>query len=138
MALDPVTETIYLCDAPSNRVLKFPVGGNVTVLAGVLNTPGFTPDGALARGARISGPTGIAIDGDGNVFFSESGNRRVRWIDTNGILRTVAGTGQAGLISEGAIPTQCNFVRGNPPIFLDSKGNMYLTDLFNIVRFRPF
>ncbi|MBI4467867.1 MAG: hypothetical protein HY650_00940 [Acidobacteria bacterium] len=139
MALDPATETIYVSDSARSRVLKFPVGGNVTVIAGVLNTPGFTPDGAVARGALIRNPQGIAVDGRGNVFFAETGNLRVRWIDANGILRTAAGTGQPGLITEGSVPTQSNlFFNRSAFMATDSQGNIYLPDLFYIVRFRPF
>ncbi|MBI4468351.1 MAG: hypothetical protein HY650_03410, partial [Acidobacteria bacterium] len=78
MALDPATETIYVSDSARSRVLKIPVGGNVTVKAGVLKNPGFKPDGAVARGALIRNPQGIAVDGRGNVFFAETGNLHPR------------------------------------------------------------
>ncbi|MBI4468085.1 MAG: hypothetical protein HY650_02055 [Acidobacteria bacterium] len=137
MAIDPGTETIYVASGADHRVLKFPVGGNVTVLAGVFNTTGFTPDGALARGALLGRPHGIGVDARGNVFFSEGRNLLMRWIDTNGILRTVAGTGQAGLITEGSDPTRCSFFFSTGLMALDGQGNIYFPDLFYVVCFRP-
>ncbi|MBI4470449.1 MAG: hypothetical protein HY650_14120 [Acidobacteria bacterium] len=139
VAIDPTTETIYVADGPRHRILKFPVGGNIAFLAGVLNSPGFTPEGALARGAKIRQPAGIGVDGRGNIFFSEIGNLLVRWIDSNGILRTVAGTGQGGLITEGVVPTQCDLsMSRNGFMSVDSHGNIYFLEQFQVIRFRPY
>ncbi|MBI4468220.1 MAG: hypothetical protein HY650_02750 [Acidobacteria bacterium] len=86
----------------------------------------------------IATPRQVCRDAHGNVFFSEQGNLHVRWIDTNGILRTVAGTGQSGQSSEGSIPTQSNlsFARDGG-MSTDGQGNLYFLEQFKIVRFRP-
>jgi len=37
----------------------------------------------------------VAVDGDGNLYFADSGNNRIRKV-TNGIITTIAGNGTAG------------------------------------------
>src|SRR5438876_1134622 len=51
-------------------------------------------DGTPATRARLREPFGIGFDKDGNLFFVEMSGQRARKVDTKGILRTVAGTGE--------------------------------------------
>ena len=70
--------------------------GELTLIAGT-GVAGSTADGASAQGSAISRPSGLVVPGDGRVYFSEGGAHRVRSIEPNGTLRTIAGDGVAGL-----------------------------------------
>ena len=64
----------------------------ITTIAGT-GTNGFSGDGGPALGAMLHNPGGVALDAGGNVFFIDAVNHRVRRVDTNGIITTVAGNG---------------------------------------------
>ncbi len=59
---------------------------------------GFGPDGVRATDTRVTGPTGVTVDGAGNLFIAEARFARVRRVDrTTRIITTVAGKGVPGL-----------------------------------------
>ncbi len=74
-------------------------GGVSTIIAGTLNSCGYSGDGGPATNAQLNQPYGIAMDASGNIYIGDSGNNRVRVINTSGIINTFAGAGQ----------TACNF-----------------------------
>ena len=69
--------------------------GVISTLAGT-GEAGMAPDGTRAASAAISVPRGLALDKEGRVYFSDSGNNRVRRISGNGLIETVAGSGDYG------------------------------------------
>jgi hypothetical protein len=90
-------------------------------------TCGFKGDGGLAGSARISANIGqIAFDAAGDLYFSDSGNQRVRRVDFNtGIIHTIAGDGIAGYSGDGG---KANAAALNSPtgIAVDSQGAVYI------------
>jgi sugar lactone lactonase YvrE len=95
------------------RIVRFSQAGAVSVVAGT-GTCGFGGDGGPAVAAQLDDPNGIAFDSAGNLYFSDSNNHRIRRIDRNGIITTVAGTGVAGFSGDGGLATsaQLNFPFG--------------------------
>ncbi len=82
----------YIADRYNYKVRKFTVGGNIETIAGA-GTGGSVPaDGSPAKETRFGYPVSVAADASGNVFFSDSGNRRVMRI-SDGKLYTHAGAG---------------------------------------------
>ena len=70
----------------------------ITTAAGT-GQAGDSGDGGPAASARLNMPFDVAFDGQGNVFFSDTFNHRIRRIDhTSGTITTVAGTGKAGFV----------------------------------------
>lgn len=65
------------------------------VIAGT-GTCGYGGDGGPATAATLDDPNGLAFDAAGNLYFADSNNQRIRRIDKQGIITTVAGTGIAG------------------------------------------
>src|SRR5690242_19302331 len=63
---------------------------------------GSEGDGGPAAAATLNRPYGIAVDGAGALYFSDSAGNRVRKITTDGKVRTVAGNGTAGFSGDGA------------------------------------
>ncbi len=84
--------TIYIADAADNRIRKIVGNGTFQVVAGT-GVPGFSGDGSPATSAQLNQPYGIALDQAGNLYVADLGNARVRRIDVNGIITTIAGGG---------------------------------------------
>jgi len=120
---------IFISDSGNNRIRRVDANtGIITTIAGN-GTPGFAGDGGAAAAATISFPTGISVDSLGNIFFSDTGNRRVRRIDVNtGFISTVAGNGSQFDSGDGGPALQAGLanVWG---VAVDSGGNLYLCDL---------
>ncbi|MEO8380008.1 MAG: IPT/TIG domain-containing protein, partial [Acidobacteriota bacterium] len=81
------------------RVRRLGTDGIIYAFAGT-TTPGYSGDGGPALSARVApfavkGTGVIAMLPDGSVVFEDAGNRRVRRVDPNGIISTIAGTGEA-------------------------------------------
>ena len=92
---------LYIADTGHHRIRKLSADGSVTTVAGT-GVAGFGGDGGSALQANLADPTGIAVDGDGNLYIADSGNHRVRKVDGQGLIGTVAGTGTAGFSGDGA------------------------------------
>lgn len=92
--------SIYVTELAGNRVRRIHPDGVVTTVAGT-GQAGFGGDGGPATSARLNGPAGIAVGGDGTVYITELKGHRVRRIGTDGIISTVAGTGEAGFGGDG-------------------------------------
>jgi sugar lactone lactonase YvrE len=84
---------LYVTDWANNRVRKVTTDGVVTTIAGS-GALGFKS--GLGTAAELGTPNGICADAAGNLYFTEYSNSAVRRIDTNGWVRTVAGTGAQG------------------------------------------
>lgn len=89
--------------------------------------PGFTGHGGPARDATLSGPKGISIGPDGNVYLADTESHSIRMIDTRtGRLELVAGTGRRGDGPEGD-PHQCPMARPHG-VFVDKDGAIFVGD----------
>jgi type II secretory pathway pseudopilin PulG len=84
--------TAYVSDSGTHRVWRVTPGGQASVLAGT-GTAGLTADPGDAAVAKLSSPQGLAVDGAGDVYVVDAGNRRVRRIAANHTITTVAGGG---------------------------------------------
>jgi hypothetical protein len=103
--------------------------GIITTIAGN-GGAGYNGDG-LATGAALSYPSGVAVDGVGNVYIGDTYNYRIRKVaPATGIISTVAGTGVAGFTGEAG---QATAARLNVPLGLgvDAAGNVYIADYGN-------
>ena len=120
---------IYVCDGDNNRIRKIDTSGTITTIAGY-GVRTYSRDGVLATETEIGYPSSMVMDGDGNIYFHDGFNYRIRRIDTNGIITTVAGTGEEGYGGDGgpATEAQIGFTGG---LALDSAGNLYLADASN-------
>jgi S1-C subfamily serine protease/streptogramin lyase len=111
------------------RVRMISPAGEMSVIAGN-DKRAFTADGAHAAGSSLSGINGVALMPDGTVVFSEWDNSRVRRVDAQGVLQTVAGDGQVRYGGDGGPARQASF---NRPMGLaaDAQGNLFIADQFN-------
>lgn len=102
----------------------------ITTVAGN-GTKGYSGDGGDATGAQLDYPSGVAIDNNGTLYIADSGNYRVRKVDTSGLLTTVAGNGSFGHSGDGGEATNASLV-GPANVTIDNHGNLYIADSFNI------
>jgi DNA-binding beta-propeller fold protein YncE len=73
----------------------------ITILAGA-DTAGFGGDGGPAAEATLDAPLGVAVDPrDGSFLIADSGNHRVRRVRADGVIETIAGTGEPGGSGDG-------------------------------------
>lgn len=81
---------LYIADTWNHRVRRVDVHGLIRTIAGT-GERGFSGDGGLAAAARLSFPNGLALDADGSLLVCDAGNARIRRIDADGRIETVAG-----------------------------------------------
>jgi hypothetical protein len=103
--------------------------GVITTVAGNGNG-GYSGDGGAATNASLSSPANVAVDASGNLFVADEGNQRIRKVDANGIITTVAGSGSQIFYGDGGAATNADL---NYPsdVSVDANGNLFITDQFN-------
>ena len=100
---------LYVADSGNHRVRKITPHGTITTVAGN-GQVGTAGEGGAATAASLNQPRGVALDAAGNLYIADTNNHRICRVTSDGILRTIAGTGQAGLSGDGgsALAAQLN------------------------------
>ncbi len=102
--------------------------GRITLIAGT-GDPGYAGDGGPAADALINQPYGLAIDTNGDIYFSQRFDPAVRKIDgATGIISTVAGNGQFGYSGDDG-PGHQAMLREPNDVFLDRRGGLLIADI---------
>jgi hypothetical protein len=127
---------LYFSDSRNNRIRKVVFtsadfsSGQVTTIAGT-GTAGDSGDGGPAVDAEIDFPEDLEIGPDGNLYFADTNNHRVRMIDlSSGVITTVAGTGDRGYSGDGGPASEAQLSRPFGVAF-DAAGDLYISDTFN-------
>ncbi|SVC59263.1 uncharacterized protein METZ01_LOCUS312117, partial [marine metagenome] len=97
-------DNLYFAEQNANRIRKIDSNGIITTVAGT-GIAGFSGDDGAATSAQINGPRGVTGDNAGNLYISDRANQRVRKVDANGIITTIAGTGTSGYSGDGGAGT---------------------------------
>jgi sugar lactone lactonase YvrE len=133
VAVDPAGN-LFIADQYNQRIRKVDTTGTITTVAGN-GTNGFSGDGGPATGAQLGGPSGVAVDAAGDLFIADTGNNRIRTVDTAGTIATIAGNGIAGSGFAGfsgdggpATSAQLNDPSG---VTVDAAGNLFIVDTNN-------
>lgn len=131
VVVDEAHNLLYICDYMAQHIRKVDLStGIITNVAGT-GTNGYSGDGGLAVNASMAMPTEINLDTQGNVYFTDQANERIRKIDvTTGIISTIAGNGTAINSGDGgpALAAGINHPYG---IAIDGNNNIYFSAYSN-------
>jgi NHL repeat len=117
---------LYIADQNNHRVRRVSPVGVISTVAGGGDS---TRDGGPATGAKLGSPVSVAVDRAGTVYVADYDERRVRRIDSHGILDTISDAGAAGDAK----------IIGPTDISADADGSLYVADplLGSILRVDP-
>ncbi|EFC79731.1 serine/threonine-protein kinase [Parafrankia sp. EUN1f] len=126
---------LYVVDYTTGRVQVLEPDEPVRTLAGG-GPAEFTGDGGPATAAGLtlgSGPSSLALDPVGNLFFPEPSVYRVRRVDTRGVITTVAGTGEYGSDGDGG-PATAARLASPARVAVDTAGVLYIGEVGTAIR----
>ncbi|HEY5922374.1 MAG TPA: DUF4215 domain-containing protein, partial [Kofleriaceae bacterium] len=119
---------VYITDG--NRIRRISANGFITTVAGN-GVFGSSGDGGPAVVAALANPSGVAVDGLGNIYIADQVNNKIRRVDVaTGTITTIAGTGAAGGSGDGGLAVNATlyFPTG---IAVDAMGTIYFADTQN-------
>ncbi len=120
---------LVVCMGRQHRIRR--MDARTGIISRVCGTgePGYTGDGGPALDAVVNQPYGLAIDGNGDIYFAQRFDPAVRKIDAEtGIVSTVAGTGEFGYSGDGG-PGNEAMLREPNDLFLDGQGGLLIADI---------
>lgn len=118
---------LWLALREGNSVYKADLSaGTLHRIAGT-GAQGFSGNGGPAREATLSGPKGLSVAPNGNIYLADTESHSIRMIDlAKGTLELVAGTGEKGDGPEGN-PLECKMQRPHG-VFVDADGTVFVGD----------
>ncbi|MGH9000457.1 MAG: NHL repeat-containing protein, partial [Acidimicrobiia bacterium] len=120
---------VYIADTDNHRIRKVDDSGEISTVAGT-GTPGWSGDRGRATRADLHDPRAVAVDRAGNIYIGEELGQRVRRVDPDGVITTIAGNGMAGFAGDGGPAARAQFDHMRA-ISLDGAGNLWVADTFN-------
>ena len=122
---------MYIADTGNDAVRKVTAATGITTTYAGTGTTGYTGDGGAATSARLSGPQGLVLAGNGDLYIADTGNNVIRKVTAaTGVITTFAGTGTAGFLGDGGVATSA---RLNAPesVSISASGELYIADAGN-------
>ena len=116
----------YIVDTGNNRI-RLVTMSTITTIAGT-GSPYYNGDNIEATSANLNNPSGIALDGSGDVYIADSASNRVRKVTmSTGVITTIAGTGSPYYNGDNIVATNAhlNYPQG---VAVDGSGNVYIAD----------
>ena len=120
---------LYISDRSNNRIRKVDSKGVITTVVG-MGLPDFGGDFGPAEEAYLKYPFGIDLDKKGNLYIADRGNNRVRKVDPQGIITTVAGDGTHFFGGDYGPATRASLAYPTD-VVVDDAGNLYIADRNN-------
>jgi len=118
---------LYIADYQGYEIRKVTPAGIISTIAGT-GSAGIGADGIQATASAINHCWGVAVDGSGNVYFSDRYNHDIRKINTSGIVTTIAGTGGTPGFSGDGGPATAALLDQPLDLIFDPAGNLYIAD----------
>ncbi len=120
---------IYIADTGNNRIRKVAPDGLITTIAGTGNA-GYGGDNGPAVSAELNAPRGVAVGKSGVVYVADTGNFRIRAINLDGMIVTIAGNGSTGYSGDGGLGSAAQLSTPSG-IAVGTFGEVYIADADN-------
>ncbi|MBA4065210.1 MAG: hypothetical protein C0501_16150 [Isosphaera sp.] len=136
VSFDPKRENLYVTDLGNRRIRKVDLKTQVVTTVAGNGEKGVPKDGGDATKQPLVDPRAHAVDADGNLWVLERGGHALRVVDQAGKIKTVAGTGKAGMGTGKALEAAMN---GPKHLCVDRDGTVLIADTENhrVVRYSP-
>ena len=129
------TGNLYVADVNNQRIRRISTAGIISTVVGN-GTAGYSGDGGSAVSAQLNliagfdTPQGVAVDTAGTLYIADTLNQRIRKVSPEGVIRTIAGSGQRGFGGDGgaALNAALNFPVS---VTVDTAGTVYFSDANN-------
>jgi RHS repeat-associated protein len=120
---------LYIADFQHFRVRQVGPDGIITTVAGT-GVSGNSGDGGPAAQARFRGPVGVTVGPDGTLYIADRRSNRIRRVGLDGVITTVAGGNQFGVLGDGGPATEA-FLNSPYDIVFGPDGSLYIADYGN-------
>jgi sugar lactone lactonase YvrE len=135
---------IYIADSHNDRIRVIAMDGAIGTFAGS-GVRGYSGDGGSAAAAALALPRGLMVTSGGALVFADSNNQRVRMIDAQGTITTIAGSGVQGSSSDASVggTAPLDTPRGvavsgfGSPVFADAHNQQVRERLGNGILYLP-
>jgi sugar lactone lactonase YvrE len=125
---------LFIADSDNSVVRKVTkTSGNITTVAGIGLTSGYTGDGGPATSAELKNPNNLFVEASGNILICDNGNLVIREVSiSTGNIQTIVGNGFVSYAGDGflAVNAALNRPLG---VYTDRSGNIFVADAFNNV-----
>lgn len=124
--------SLYAADLDNRRIRAVDLKTGIVRTVAGNGEKGVPKDGEPAVTQPLVDPRAVAVDANGDVYVCERGGHALRVVDRKGLIRTVAGTGQAGFSGDGG-PARVALLNGPKHLSVDAEGTVLITDTENHV-----
>ncbi len=121
---------LLIADKLNNRIRSIAPNGVITTIAGNGNQ-GFSGDNGPATSAALYNPTGVFVDGSGNIYVAVAFSNVIRKFAPGGVITTVAGVGGAANFSGDGGPATSATLNHPAGVAVDGSGNIFIADTGN-------
>lgn len=137
-SLDPQRENLYLADLDNRRIRAVSLKTDIVRTVAGNGQRGVPMDGTVATNAPLVDPRAVAVDREGNVYVLERGGHALRVVTSDGLIKTIVGTGAQGNSGDGG-PARDATLNGPKHLCVDRDGSVLIADTENHVirRYTP-
>ncbi len=122
---------LYICDSSNHSIRRVNLASGIITKYAGNGVPAFSGDGGQATAASLQFPLAVAADKTGNLYIADAGNNCIRRIGADGVITTVAGTGnRAGFAGDGGLATGA-LLNIPSDVTVDSSGSLFIGDSGN-------
>lgn len=122
---------LLIADDEGGRIRRVSPDGIITTVAGGGSLA--AGDGVPAVVAGLKDPTGVAVDSVGNIYIADQDDNRIRKVSSDGVITTVAGTGDWGYYGDGG-PAAAAWLEYPGQVALDVEGRVYIAENYRVRR----
>ncbi|MGE5186079.1 MAG: DUF4215 domain-containing protein [Acidobacteriota bacterium] len=120
---------VFVADTDNNRIRRIDIDGTITTITGD-GTANYAGDGLDATLAEVDNPYGVAVDELGRVVIADTFDHRIRRVESDGTIDTIAGDGTPSYFGDGGPATQAE-LQFPVGLAFDGAGRLYIADVVN-------